>query len=141
LAHHRRVFALDLAGATGDFRTVGGGFAWSIRLHGESPQLFLAGWYADYPDPDTFLRTNPFLGFTGWKEPQFERLVEEAHQARNQEKRINLYQQAENILLKSAVIMPLLYGREHWLVKPWVKKLPVSPIKWWFWKDVMLGPH
>ena len=106
-----------------------------------SPHLFLVGWYADYPDPDNFLRANPFLGATGWRDDRFEGLVEEARRMTDQEKRIKRYQEAEKRLLEAAVIMPLAYGREHWLVKPWVKKLPISPIKWWFWKDVVMAPH
>jgi hypothetical protein len=27
------------------------------------------------------------------------------------------------------------------LMKPWVKKLATSPLKWWSWKDVILEPH
>jgi hypothetical protein len=27
------------------------------------------------------------------------------------------------------------------LVKPWVKNLATSPMKWWSWKDIVLKPH
>ena len=37
--------------------------------------------------------------------------------------------------------MPLTYGRLHLLVKPWVKKFPLSAVKAWFWKDVVVEPH
>jgi hypothetical protein len=29
----------------------------------------------------------------------------------------------------------------HMLVKPWVNRFPVSPLKWWFFKDVVIEPH
>jgi len=29
----------------------------------------------------------------------------------------------------------------HLLVKPWVSKLPISAMRWWFWKDVIIEPH
>ena len=42
---------------------------------------------------------------------------------------------------KGTNIMPLIYGRWHLLVKPWVRKFPTSAIKLWFWKDVIIEPH
>jgi hypothetical protein len=43
--------------------------------------------------------------------------------------------------MEEAVIMPLRYGRWHWLVKPWVTNYPISPIRDWFLKDVVIEPH
>jgi hypothetical protein len=54
---------------------------------------------------------------------------------------MKLYRQADKILVEHAVIIPLTYGRLHLLVKPWVRKLPMSPVKAWFWNDVILDPH
>jgi ABC-type oligopeptide transport system substrate-binding subunit len=52
-----------------------------------------------------------------------------------------MYQQADRILVEEAPILPLLYDRCHLLVKPWVIKFPISPIKWNFWKEVIIEPH
>lgn len=30
---------------------------------------------------------------------------------------------------------------ERLLVKPWVSKLPISAMRYWFWKDVIIEPH
>lgn len=102
------------------------------------PRLFLTGWTADYPDPDNFLRISPIQRCTRWRNPAFAAAVEGARQASAQEERLKLYQEADRILIQEAVIMPLAYMRRHLLVKPWVKRLPMSPIKHWFWKDVLI---
>jgi ABC-type oligopeptide transport system substrate-binding subunit len=59
----------------------------------------------------------------------------------DQEERIKLYQRADRILIEEAGVMPLTYGRLHLLVKPWVKRFPVSPIKICFFEDVVIEPH
>jgi ABC-type oligopeptide transport system substrate-binding subunit len=47
-------------------------------------------------------------------------------------KRIKLYRQADRILIEEAVIVPLMYGQRHLLVKPWVRKYPISALGDWF---------
>jgi oligopeptide transport system substrate-binding protein len=111
------------------------------RLRREPPSIFLLGWIADYPDPDSFLRISTFLHWTRWQNETYDRLVEEARRIMDQGERMRLYGQAERILIEEAAILPLYYLRSHLLVKPWVKKYPTSAIKWWFWKDVIIEPH
>ena len=59
----------------------------------------------------------------------------------DQGERMRMYGQADRILVEEAPILPLVYGRFHTLVKPWVKKFPTSPMKVWFWKGVIIEPH
>ena len=59
----------------------------------------------------------------------------------DQGKRMKLYGQADRILVEEAAIVPLTYERLHLLVKLWVRRYPTSPIKYWFWKDVIIEPH
>jgi ABC-type oligopeptide transport system substrate-binding subunit len=56
--------------------------------------------------------------------------------------RMHLYQKADQILVEAAAIMPLTYGRQHWLVKPWVRKF-LTPAMYTscFWKDVIIEAH
>jgi len=117
---------------------------WAKYLDGlerEPPHIFLCGWLADYPDPDSFLRASPIRPWTRWQNGDYDRLVEEARQVTDQGKRMKLYGQADRILVEEAVIVPLTYERLHLLVKPWVRRYPTSPIKYWFWKDVIIEPH
>ncbi len=107
----------------------------------ELPPMFFYGWAADYPDPDSFLRLSPLLRHTRWRNKAYEKLVEEARGVMNQGERMKMYEQADRILVEEAAILPLVHMRWHLLVKPWVRKLPTSAIKRWFWKDVVIAPH
>jgi oligopeptide transport system substrate-binding protein len=111
------------------------------RLSRETPHMRYAGWVADYPDPDNFLRVGFLWERTGWRNEAYDRLVEGARRVMDQEERMRMYGQADGILVEEAPVLPLLYWRFHLLVKPWVRKYPTSPMKTWFWKDVIIEPH
>jgi ABC-type oligopeptide transport system substrate-binding subunit len=106
-----------------------------------APHQWMVGYYADYPDPDEFLRVAWWLRLGGWQNEAYTELVEGARRVLDQAERMRMYQQAEKILVEEAPILPLCYGRFHMLMKPWVKKLFTSSLKWWTWKDVVLEPH
>jgi ABC-type transport system substrate-binding protein len=56
--------------------------------------------------------------------------------------RIRLYQQAEQVLIREAPLVPLFYWQHHLWLKPWVKRYPTSAVKNpGFWKDVILERH
>jgi ABC-type oligopeptide transport system substrate-binding subunit len=103
--------------------------------------VFFTGWAADYADPDNFLRVGLAERWTGWRHDGYARLVEQARRSTDQRARLDLYQQADRILMEEALILPLTYQRTHTLIKPWVKKYPTSPIRFWFWKDVIIEPQ
>ena len=109
-------------------------------LDREPPHMFLMTWLADYPAPDTFLRSR-FRCYTRWRNEVYDRLVAAAKGAMDQEKRLKLYRQADRILVEEAPIVPLNYGCWHWLQKPWVRAVTTSPMAVWHYKDVILEPH
>ena len=111
------------------------------RLVDQPPSIFLMGWLADYPDPDSFLRASDIQPYTRWRPEAFDSLIEEARGASDQSVRLGLYQQADKMLIEEAVIVPLVYGRLHLLVKPWVTKLPQSAIPGPSWRDAVIEPH
>jgi ABC-type oligopeptide transport system substrate-binding subunit len=111
------------------------------RLFSETPHVWTGGWAADYPDPDNFLRLSLQSEATGWRNETYDGLLEKAAEIMNQAERMRMYQRADRILIEEAPILPLYYGRLHRLMKPWVKKYPTSPMKDWFWKDVIIEPH
>ena len=78
---------------------------------------------------------------TGWRNETYDRLVEEARRLTDQGERMKLYGQADRILIEEAPIMPFTYGRSGYLLKPWVRRFPTSPMKVWFWKDIIIEPH
>jgi ABC-type oligopeptide transport system substrate-binding subunit/DNA-binding SARP family transcriptional activator len=110
------------------------------RVSEETPHMWMVGWIADYPDPDNFLRVQYWVA-PGWQSKVYDGLVEDARRVTDQGERMSTYQQAERILVEEAPVLSLCYGRFHMLVKPWVRKYSTSPMKWWFWKDVIIEPH
>jgi oligopeptide transport system substrate-binding protein len=112
---------------------------WVMR---EQPPITIGGWSADYADPDNFLRVDVQLDVPEWRNEAYERLLDQARQTTNQAARMQIYQQADRILMEEAVIMPLLYLPRHMLLKPWIRKFPTTAIKNpGFWKDVIIEPH
>jgi oligopeptide transport system substrate-binding protein len=109
-----------------------------IRRLNDPPHLFGIGWGADYPDPENFLHGNTFLIQTGWKNSEYSDLIEQARLMTNQETRLQSYARAEHILVDEAPILPLLYGRQHWLIKPAVKKFPIAAMGNVQLKDIII---
>ncbi len=111
------------------------------RHHKEQAHLFFNSFMARYPDPDHCLRQLSGEQRTAWQDGVYAELLERARRAMDQETRITLYRQADRILIEEAPVIPIGYGRQHLLVKPWVSKVPTSAIKCFFWKDVVIEPH
>jgi oligopeptide transport system substrate-binding protein len=108
----------------------------------EPPPICQLAWVLDYPDPDNVLRIGlQQYGKSLKLDEAFTTLVEKAGQSADQEQRMAMYQQADRILVEQAAAMPLFYGRNVMLLKPWVKRYPASPVRFDFWKDVILEPH
>jgi oligopeptide transport system substrate-binding protein len=81
------------------------------------------------------------IKWTAWQDLAYQRLLEQARRVMDQKERIELYRQADKLLVEEAVIMPFTYGRIHLMIKPWVTRFPTSATRWWYWKDVIIEPH
>jgi oligopeptide transport system substrate-binding protein len=103
--------------------------------------FFFTGWFADFPDPASFLQVNSTLEHCHWQNPIFERLIEEGRCTIDQDKRLDLYRQADRILMEEAAVLPLFYGHIYELRQPWVRKPSGSSIYSPQWKDIILMPH
>lgn len=55
-------------------------------------------------------------------------LIDDASVEPNLDKRIQEYQQAEEKILQDAPVLPLTYGRDFWLTKPYVKGAFYPPL-------------
>jgi oligopeptide transport system substrate-binding protein len=113
----------------------------SAILDVDPPAPFLLLWLPDMPDPDNFLRVGLSRCAPSWNHETYRVLVEDARQAMDQNKRMRLYAQAERILAEQVPFLPLTYNRWHTLLKPWVKRYPVTPTGIEVWKDVVIEPH
>jgi ABC-type oligopeptide transport system substrate-binding subunit/tRNA A-37 threonylcarbamoyl transferase component Bud32 len=110
------------------------GVEWSEfirRRDEEPPDLSISGWSADYPDPDNMLRvlfhSTQGLNSIRWNEAAFDSRIDEAARITDRKKRIELYQQADRILVADeAAVLPLGYAQGRQLVRPYVH-LPRTP--------------
>jgi ABC-type transport system substrate-binding protein len=108
------------------------------RMRESPPDLARNAWLADYPDPDSFLRVGlSYDGDVHWND-EYAELVEAAGRSTDQRARLALYERADRLLMQEAAVMPLVYGRIDLLLKPWVRQFPISPVRFWFWKDVVM---
>jgi len=110
-------------------------------LRASTPQLYVMAWIADYPDPDNLLRLALHQPYSRWYNDRFEQLLESARRLTDPTERLKFCQAADRLLIDEAGLIPLAYGYYHILLKPWVKRLPVSPLKTTYWKDVIIEPH
>jgi len=110
----------------------------SQQLEVDPPDLYAYSWVPDYPDPDSFLSAWGPVAWTRWQDPAYDLLVKEALKTSDQEERLVLYRQAENMLVKQAPILPIVYGQQHLLLKPRVQKFPTSTSRCVHWKEVVM---
>ncbi len=109
--------------------------------------LICMGWTLDYPDPENLLNNpNAFLDVArvwGWHNPVYDRLVKEAGRTPNQRGRMEMYRQADRILVQEQVVLiPISYGSQNAMpVKPWVKNLSITPIGRMLCKDIIIEAH
>ena len=100
---------------------------WKVYLSREMVgdfQISRAGWIGDYEDPNTFLdlmRPNRGNNKTGWENMDFDALVEKANTINDQEKRYELLNEAEKILIDNMPIIPLYTYVRVYQLSPDVK--------------------
>jgi peptide/nickel transport system substrate-binding protein len=93
----------------------------------KSEALFFRGsWIADYPDAENFLSVfygkNPAPpNYTRYNNPRFNKLYEAALAEKNDSVRWKIYQQADQLMIKDAPVVPLWYDMVIRLVQPYVK--------------------
>jgi len=93
-------------------------------------QLTVGGWAADYPDPQNWLavfRTGSPLNAGQFSQPDFDALIDDAADELDYERRLELYLDAQRVLIDEAGVIPLYYRVRGALVKPWVQGLQPSP--------------
>jgi oligopeptide transport system substrate-binding protein len=105
--------------------------------------LARAGWIGDYMDPYTFLElfASPSPGgnnASGWFDPKYVRLLEQANATIDPEKRYALLAQAEAYMLEVQPVIPLLTRSTDFMKKPYVKGLYPNPGTVHAWKYVYI---
>ena len=86
-------------------------------------QMFSLGWIADYPDPENFLdllfHSENQNNHTAYSNPEVDRLLEEARVERDPDRRHELYNQVEQMVVDDAAWVWTWYrGEGYALIKP-----------------------
>ena len=110
---------------------------WATYLQDLNQHRFQAfaglGWEADYPDPQDFLdilfHTESSLNHGRYSNLEADAILEEARTEPDINRRVELYQQAEDLIVKDAAWLPLWYtGERYVLIKDHVKDYRVTPM-------------
>lgn len=99
------------------------------------------GWSADYMDPYTFLSifyTRTGANSTGWWDPKYVALLDEANRTVDPQHRYQILAQAEQLLLDAQPVIPLTVPTTRWLKKPYVKGLYPNAATLHSWKFVYI---
>lgn len=109
-----------------------GGMLRQLRNEGKL-MLFRGSWIADYPDAENFLACYyaPYLSpmgpnYTHFEDAQFDtlyRLIEVGESGQKASLRKQYIQQANQILIDQAPVIPLYYDKSIRLIQPWVQGL------------------
>jgi oligopeptide transport system substrate-binding protein len=98
---------------------------YSYSLNEEVDQMFVQGWIADYPDPQNFLdilfHTGAEYNTGNYSSAQVDALLDQAGVEQNEATRFAMYQQAEQKIVDEAACLPLWFGKNYLLVRPYVK--------------------
>ncbi len=102
------------------------------HLREEKDEMFYMGWVADYPHPQNFLEilfhTGSENNYGEYSNPRVDALLERAAVETDSDLSLKLYQQAEQELVSDAACLPLWFGRNYILVKPYVKGYRLNPM-------------
>lgn len=95
-----------------------------IELHNQEWKAYLAtresgnfdilraAWYGDYDDPNTFLslgESDNGNNHTQWKHPEYDALIQASALETSPEKRLELFQKAEAILIEELPVIPIYF--------------------------------
>jgi oligopeptide transport system substrate-binding protein len=99
---------------------------------GEHGQIFGSGWCADYPDPENFadvlFHSASPQNNGGYSNPELDALLEAARVEQDVTRRIEMYQQAEQMIVDDAPVLFTTHSLSYRLVKPYVKGYVFTPI-------------
>jgi oligopeptide transport system substrate-binding protein len=102
------------------------------------------GWIGDYMDPMTFLDmwlSNSGQNDAGWKNAEFDKLIDKAKRDSDQAKRMEYMHAAEDILMDEMPIIPIYYYTNKLCIKDYVKNIHKSPLGMVYFDDTYLEKH
>ena len=114
------------------------------RKQKQVTQLFRAGWIGDYNDPFTFaelMHSQHGINDPGYDNPRYDDLLSLASVEADPERRRNLLEESERVLLADHPVIPLyVYVTKH-LVKPYVGGYASNILNHTYTKNLWLRKH
>jgi oligopeptide transport system substrate-binding protein len=105
---------------------------YDLLYSGQHGQLFSGGWCADYPDPENFadvlFHTGAQQNIGKYSNPELDAILDQGRGELDVPKRIQLYQQAEQIIVQDAPALFIMHAVSYELVRPTVKGFVFTPI-------------
>ncbi len=105
-------------------------FLYSLKE--EKNEMFDMGWVADYPHPQNFLdilfHSDAENNFAEYSNAEVDAILDRAAVEPDYELSLELYRQAEQLLMDDAACLPLWFGRNYILVKPYVEGYELNPM-------------
>jgi len=97
---------------------------WKLDL-----QFIFIRWFADYPDPHNEYYDTLYSRLAGgrrqaWSNPEFDAWLEKGREELDWNQRLEIYQQAEEVLQRDVGYVPVVWGLFFGMVKPWVQGVP-----------------
>jgi oligopeptide transport system substrate-binding protein len=106
------------------------------------------GWIADYPDPQDWLsiqfRTGAFFNAGNMSDSAFDKLVDAADGEHNPAKRMQEYNQAEQIVINDVGWIPFQQAKAAWRVRPYVRGFTYNGMGMMVdlsWANVYIAAH
>ena len=92
------------------------------KLQNDPFVVHRAGWGADYPDPDNFMKlftSNSGNNWGRWKNAKFDQMLEQAARESDGARRTQIYDEAQKLLTETdAAIAPLFWKAEATILSP-----------------------
>ncbi|MDT5060165.1 MAG: oligopeptide transport system substrate-binding protein [Acidobacteriota bacterium] len=112
----------------------------NVRAKGDYKGISRDAWGGDYMDPFTFL--NLFYAgaenASGWHDPKYDAMLDEANRTSDPKKRFELFAKAEAYMLEEQPVIPLDTPSVNWMKKPYVKGMYPNPLTLHAWKYVYI---
>jgi oligopeptide transport system substrate-binding protein len=95
------------------------------------PQIMAGGWCSDYPDPQNWLSLfwisdTGFAHQIGYKNEQVDQLLQQADVEINPEKRLDLYAQAQRLIIDDQAYIIRSNSKNFFLIKEYVKGIEMT---------------
>ena len=108
--------------------------------------MAMLGWSADLGDPDNFLyfllskssAEKPAGNIAFYRSDEMQNVLEQARAISDREKRVSLYQEAQQIFHKDVPWVPLAHAKQILVINKKVKNLKLHPLKWRYFRHIWI---